>query len=80
MAYKSFLEPKTCGFYRTAAYLVANKEELVGLGEKKVHKSLTERYDEFCALFQEEIEYKLIMSSANRLRKSFQSWGKNKKE
>ena len=80
MAYKSFLEPKTCGFYRTAAYLVANKEELCGIGEKNIQKSLTERYDEFCALFKEDIEYKFFMVSANRLRKSFQSWGKTKKE
>ena len=76
--YKSFLEPNTCGFYRTAAFLVINKEEK-GDDENQPHRTLGERYDQYCSIF-EDIEYKLFMSSTNRLKNVIQKWGKSKKD
>ena len=79
--YKSFLEPKTCGFYRTAAFLAVNKEEKSDDDdENQPHRTLAERYEEFCSLFEEEIKYKLFMASKNILKNVFQKWEKSKKD
>ena len=80
-SYKSFLEPRTCGFYRTAAFLAINKaEEKNDDDDENIPRTLAERHEEFCLVFEEDIEQKLFMASANRLKKVFQKWGKSKKD
>ena len=79
--YKGFLEPKTCGFYRTAAFLTVHKKgKSDNDDENQPHRTLAERYEECCSLFEEVIEYKLSMASANRLKNVFQKWGQSKKD
>ena len=65
---KSFLIPKVCGFRRAAAFLAVTLKE----------KTTREKYEDYCELFQERNEYLSFISNANRLKVTFQKWGKRK--
>ena len=60
---KSFLKLKTCGFRRTAAFFVVSSKQLC---EEK--STIHEKYEEYCLMFEENIEYISFISNANRLK------------
>ena len=60
--------PKVCGFRRAAAFLAVTLKE----------KTTREKYEDYCELFQEKNEYLSFISNANRLKVTFQKWGKRK--
>ena len=71
---KSFLNPKTCGFRRTAVVFVTSSKQLC-----EENGSNCEKYEEYCSMFGENIEYVSFISNANRLKVLFQKWGKRKR-
>ena len=68
---KSFINPKTCGFRRTAAFLVASSKELC-----EENKTKQDKFEEYCSLFEEEYDFPSFITSANRLKAILQKWEK----
>ena len=70
---KSFLKLKTCGFRRTTAFFVVSSKQLC-----EEDGTIHEKYEEYCLMFEENIEYISFISNANKLEVLFQKWGKRK--
>ena len=68
---KSFLKLKTCGFRRTTAFFVVSSKQLC-----EENGTIHEKCEEYCLMFEENIEYISFISNANRLKALFQKWGK----
>ena len=66
---KSFLKLKTCGFRRTVAFFVVSWKQLC-----EENGTTHEKYEDYCFMFEENIEYISFISNANRLKMLFQKW------